>query len=152
VIKSDRQKELVDKILEVIANLNEIDKMIESQPTSLQKVDLELSDLLHLIESGKVPSSASDRVIKKLEELRLERRALKNEHEIELTYLTHKSKLTGKDTRQFLANEIHKTEHRLNCAYKYRILSEEEISELIKEKKKPGRPKKIEKVEVAVNE
>ena len=54
--------------------------MIESQPTSLQKIDLELSDLLHLIESGKVPSSASDRVIKKLEELRLERRALKNEH------------------------------------------------------------------------
>lgn len=126
--------------------------MIESQPTSLQKVDLELSDLLHLIESGKVPSSASDRVIKKLEELRLERRMLNNEHEVELTYLAHKSKLTGKDTRQFLANEIHKTEHRLNCAYKYRILSEEEISELIKEKKKPGRPKKIEKVEVAVNE
>ena len=70
MIKSDRQKELVDKILEVIANLNEIDKMIESQPTSLQKVDLELSDLLHLIESGKVPSGASDRVIKKLKELK----------------------------------------------------------------------------------
>ena len=51
---------------------------------------------------------------------------INNEHEIENTYNTHKSKLAGKDTRQFLLHEVYKTVKSLGTQYKNRILTDED--------------------------
>jgi len=139
-----RDEKITEKIRDAIKILDEIDEMIKSQPTELQTIDLELSDLYHLIENNELSDAASINVIKRIHELRQKRRSLKNEYEIETTYQTHKSKLTGNETRTFLANEIYKTVKKLNSEYKNRVLTDEDIQKLLefKEKRKPGRPPK----------
>ena len=141
----NRKSKLLDLINESISNLDEIDNMIDSQSLELQTVDYELSDLYHLIENNILDKEQSYEIVKRIRELRIARRELNDEHEIELTYNTHKSKLSGDNTRQFLLNEIQKTTKRLGSDYKNRVLSDEDIEKIMNPAKpKKGRPKKIE--------
>jgi hypothetical protein len=144
----NRDVVLVEKIKKVIDTMDEIDEMIKSQPSELQTIDYELSDLYHLIEYYELNENAKINVVDRIHKLRQLRRSLNNEYEIELTYQTHKSKLTGNETRKFFANEIFKTVKKLDNEYKNRVLTEENIQELMGEaeppKKKRGRPKKEE--------
>jgi len=119
--------------------------MIESQSIEIQNTDLQLSDLYHLVENNELSDVASINVVKRIHDLRVLRRSLNNEHEIENTYNTHKSKLSGKETRQFLLHEIYKTVKSLGSQYKNRILTDEDINNLLSSevKKKRGRPPKV---------
>lgn len=138
-----RDELIVEKIKTAVKVLDEIDTMIKTQSKELQTVDYELSDLYHLIENNDLNKDASFNIVNRIRELRRLRRSLNNEHEIENTYQLHKSKMTGNETRQFLVNEIHRTEKQLNCEYKNRILTEENINNLVEVKKaKRGRPRK----------
>ena len=139
-----RDEIIVEKIKDAVKILDEIDEMINSQSTELQTIDLELSDWYHLIENNELSDEASIKVIKRIHDLRKLRRSLNNEHEIENTYLTHKSKMTGNETRQFLANEIYKTVKKLSSEYKNRVITDEDVKNTLEPaKRKPGRPKKV---------
>lgn len=138
-----RDELIVEKIKSAIQILDEIDDMINSQSSELQTVDYELSDLYHLIENNELTDIASVNVVKRIHELRKVRRSLNNEFEIESTYQIQKSKLTGNETRKFLANDIFKTVKRLNSEYKNRVLTDEDIKNLTEPKKRVGRPKKV---------
>lgn len=118
--------------------------MIESQSSELQVVDFELSDLYHLIENNTLDATQSYNVVSRIHDLRIKRRELNDEHELELTYNTHKSKLSGDNTRQFLLTEINKTSKRLGTEYKNRVLDDESIFQLMNATKlrKRGRPRK----------
>lgn len=138
-----RDELIVEKIREVVSLLDEIDEMITSQAQTLQVIDYELSDYYHLIENNELNDTASINVVKKIHDLRKQRRSLNNESSIENTYQNHKTKLIGNDTRPFLLNEIYKTVKKLNSDYKNRILTDETIQYLLESpKKKVGRPKK----------
>ena len=139
-----RSKELLEKIESVVKTLDEIDEMIKTQSSELQKVDYELSDWLHLIENKELSKEEGYKIIERIHKLRIERRELNNEYELEKVYNTHKSKLTGTDTRQFLMVEINKAKKMLNQEYKNRVLTEDMFNETLEgvEKKKRGRPKK----------
>lgn len=137
-----RTEKILEKIKQVVEMLNDIDSMIETQSSELQNVDYQLCDIYHLIENNELSDNASINIVKKIHELRKARRDLNNEHEIENTYNTHKSKLAGKETRQFLITEIHKTQKSLGTQYKNRVLTDEDITEMLEPKKKRGRPKK----------
>ena len=148
-----RNEIVVEKLKEVVTILNEIDSMIESQSVELQNVDLRLSDLYHLIENNELSKEASAKVVSEIHDLRLMRRYLHNEHEIENTYNVHKSKLTGKDTRQFLMAEVHKTVKALDTEYKNRILTDEEVNEIINlTDRMRGRPPTHKDMDDVVNE
>lgn len=139
-----RDEKIVELVKQGIEILDKIDEMIKTQSIELQKIDYELSDLYHLIENNELSDEASVNIIKRIHDLRKERRALNNEYEIENTYQTHKSKLAGNGTRQFLATEILKTVKQLGKKYTNRVLTEEDIKSLIEPvKRKPGRPKKV---------
>lgn len=138
----NRKEKLIELITTSISALNEIETMIDSQSSELQLVDLELSDLYHLIENNELDKEQSYNVVNRIHELRIKRRELQDEHELELTYNAHKSKLSGENTRQFLLAEIKKTESRLGSQYKNRILNEEQLKSLLEEPKKRGRPRK----------
>ena len=125
-----RDELLINKIHEVTKLLDEIDDMIKTQPMGLQLVDHKLSD------------EASIKVVKEIHELRIKRRRLNNEHELENVFQNNKNKLIGNNTRQFLLSEIHSKEKTLHQPYKNRVYKEDEIKELIEPKKKRGRPKK----------
>ena len=137
-----RDKIIVEKIANAIATLDEIDGLIKSQPSELQTIDYELSDWYHYIENNEMDDETSVNIIKRIKELRIKRRALKNEYEIETTYQQHKSKLSGDTTRQFLLN-VYKTKKRLETEYKNRVITDDDILLMIgQEKKRRGRPRK----------
>lgn len=137
-----RDKQIIDKINQAINILDEIDDMIQSQSTELQQVDLELSDLYHLIEFNELNEKQSYKFIKRIHELRLKRRSLQKEHDIENTYKNQANKMMGNNTRQFLLNEINKTIKQLDTTYKYRVLTDENIQELLSFERGRGRPRK----------
>lgn len=137
-----RDKLIIENISKAITILDEIDNMIELQPKELQQVDYKLSDLYHLIENNELSDEASINVVKEIHKLRKERRSLNNEHDIEVLYQNQKSKMIGNDTRQFLMTDVHKLLKKLNSEYKNRVYTDEEIQELMKSKKKRGRPRK----------
>lgn len=138
-----RDEILVDKIIQAVKILDEIDEMISTQGQELQKVDLELSDLYHFIENNNVTNETSVKVIDRIKYLRLIRRSLQKEYEIENAYKNNSSKMMGNNTRPFLLSTIKQTVKNLNTEYKYRVLTDEDIKNLqIMEKKKRGRPPK----------
>ena len=139
-----RDEKIVELVKQGIEILDKIDEMIKTQSVELQKIDYEIRDLYHLIENNELSEEASINLIKRIHDLWKERRALNNEYEIENTYQTHKSKLAGNGTRQFLATEILKTVKQLGKKYTNRVLTDEDIKSLIEPvKRKPGRPKKV---------
>lgn len=140
-----RDKLITEKIINAVNILDEIDNMIQTQSTELQQVDLELSDLYHLIESNELNEKQSYKIVKRIHDLRLKRRALNKEHDIENAYKNQSNKMMGNNTRQFVLTEINKTIKQLESNYKYRVLKEEDIQDILSyESKKRGRPKKEE--------
>lgn len=141
-----RDELIYEKIKQAINMLDEVDDMINTQSTKLQKIDYELSDFYHLIESNELNEKQSYKIVQRIHNLRLKRRALNKEYEIENTYKNQANKMMGNNTRQFVLTEINKTIKQLDSQYKYRILTDEDIKNLLCiEAKKRGRPKKIEK-------
>lgn len=140
---NNRDEIIYNKIKQAVIMLDEIDKMINSQSEELQKVDYALCDWLHYIENNEINEKDSIKVIKEMQKLRKQRRSLHNEYEIEKVYKNNYSKMMGNNTRQFLLAEINKTIKQLGNEYKNRILTNEEINNILEEKKKRGRPKKI---------
>ena len=138
-----RDEILVDKITQAVKILDEIDEMISTQGQELQKIDLELSDLYHFIENNNVTDNTSVKLIERIKQLRLKRRSLQREYEIENAYKNNSSKMMGNGTRSFLLNTIKQTVKNLNSEYKNRVLTDEDIEKLQStEKKKRGRPPK----------
>ena len=138
-----RDKLIFEKINQAVMILDEIDEMIDTQSSEIQKVDWELSDWLHYIENNDIEEKVAFKIIQKIKELRLIRRSLSNESSIEDTYKNNSNKMMGNNTRQFLMQGIYKTINHLNCDYKNRILTDEDIKKVIElTKRKVGRPRK----------
>lgn len=140
----NRDTEVFNKIIEMCSILDEIDDRIKTQSSELQNVDFQISDYLHYIENVDIDDKECVNLVKELKNLRQIRRSLQREHEIEKTYKDNANKVMGNNTREFLVAEINKTMKQLDSEYKYRVINEEEIKNIIKcEKKKAGRPKKV---------
>lgn len=139
-----RDKLIAEKIRTLISTLDEIDELINTRNAEMQKIDLELSDWYHFIENNDFDEKVSHKVVSKIRELRQARRGLCNEMAIEDTYKNNASKVMGKNTRPFLLTEIEKTVKQLDSEYKNRIITDEDIQEILDTpKKKVGRPKKV---------
>ena len=143
-----RDEQIYSKIKEATRLIDEIDNMIDSQSNELQKVDLEISDWLHFIENNKTNDRQNSIIISKLRELRLLRKSLHKEYSIEKTYKENSAKMMGNNTRQLLLAEINKVVKLWENEYNNRVLTDEEIFEIIDStKKKVGRPRKENMVE-----
>ena len=142
-----RDEIVFEKIKSAVSILNEIDDMISTQSLQLQEVDYAIQDWLHYIENNEIDDKQAIKIIKELQKLRKTRRCLHNEYEIEKTFKDNASKVMGNNTRPMLLAEIGKTVKQINSTYKNRVLTDEQINELLSEKKKRGRPKKENKDE-----
>ena len=137
-----RDEIVYDKIKNAVLLLDEIDDMINTQSYQCQQIDYEMQDWLHYIENNEVDDKQSIKIIKEMQRLRRERRCLHNEYEIEKAFKDNASKVMGNNTRPMLLAEIGKTVKQINSDYKNRVLTDEQINELLSEKKKRGRPRK----------
>ena len=139
-----RDKIIADKIRELVKTLDDIDGLIKTRVEELQKIDLELSDWLHFIENNEFEEQISHKVVMKIRELRKKRRSLCKEQAIEEVYKNNSSKVMGNNTRPFLLTEVERTIKNLDSEYKNRVITDEDIQEILETpKKKVGRPKKV---------
>lgn len=138
-----RDEKIVEMISNVVKELDSIDEFISVQSQEFLKVEEELLDYYHLIENNELSDSACIEIVKRIHNARKIRRSLKKEAELERTYSTYKSRLTGTDTRQFLLAEVYKTRNSLNTTYKNRIITDEDVNGILNSpSKKRGRPRK----------
>lgn len=119
------------KIQTVINLLNEIDNIIEQNPSKQQEIDYSISDYLHMIQNEELSDKSCVEITKKLKEYRTKREQHNNVNMLANTYNQHKGKLPYKNNRELLIKEIQITLKRLNQDYKYRVLTNEDVSLLV---------------------
>lgn len=127
----DDTMNVLDKITQAIKLLQEVDEYKNQLSSLQQEVDYKLSDLYHIIENDPLNAPQSCRIVKKIKELRQQRRKYLNDYELIKCYQNNIQKLTYYDNRKMLLAELNKTNNRLHQAYKNRIYSEEDIKELL---------------------
>lgn len=119
------------KIQTVINLLNEIDNIIEQNPSKQQEIDYSISDYLHMIQNEELSDKSCVEITKKLKEYRTKREQHNNVNMLANTYNQHKGKLPYKNNRELLIKEIQITLKRLNQDYKYRVLTNEDVNLLV---------------------
>ena len=121
---------IVEEIKEIVTKLNEIDDYNGALNQKLNVLDEKTQDILHYIENNKIGAFGCYRIIKELKQIRVERRKVKQDIELSRTYDEQKNKLSSKNNRQFLIQEICKWEKQLQTTYKNRVYGEEEIKDI----------------------
>ena len=124
--------DVMAKITEAIDLLNSIDEYGSGLVGKLSELDSKEQDLLHHIENTRISPLWCYFMVKKIKDIRIERRRVKNDMELMSKYNEIKSKMTSKENRQFILAELHKREKMLNTTYKNRQYSEEDIRKILK--------------------
>lgn len=129
---SDYDKIFLKKLQDCIISLDELDQIIETNGERQSKIDLELSDWLHLLQ-GNIDDLKNNRFVlaniaEKIATLRLERASLRNEFELIKRYKEISKQMMTKDNRQFVIAEIQKVMKNLNQPYQNRIIDEKDIA------------------------
>lgn len=117
---------------EVITILDRIDEYSNDLVNRLSELDSKEQDILHYIENNKISVIWCYNIIRKIKEIRIERRKVKNDRELLSKYHDIKTKLTSKDNRQFILTELCKKEKQLQTTYKNRQFSDEDIKDILR--------------------
>lgn len=113
--------------------LNELDNYDSGLPQLLSECNEREQDLLHYVENNKINVLWCYKYVKELKSVREKRRNIKNDIERINKYKEHKTKLASTiDNRQLLLAELNKREKQLNCPYKNRRYTEEELQKVLK--------------------
>ena len=125
--------DVLKEITEIVEKLNEIDKYDSGLAQLLSECDEREQDLLHYIEKNKINMLWCYKYVKELKSNREKRRNIKNDMERINKFKEHKTKLVSTiDNRQLMLSEINKREKQLNCPYKNRRYTEEEMQNILK--------------------
>lgn len=117
----------LSNLQKIVKLLDEIDDLIESNPTRQSKIDGLISDYEHIIENETLTNDQAMLIVQDLKKAREYRRHQKNEFELIRAYQDNKEKLSSNVNRQFLMAEIYKVWTRLNQKYNMRVLNETEV-------------------------
>lgn len=139
-IANQCDKILLKKLDDLIDILNWIDDEITSNSEKNSNVDSELSDWLHLVENNNLTDKELLEIMKKIKELRLKRRSVKNEYFLLNAYKENKIKLIHQAQRDFFRNEIMNKWYELNMPYNNRVITDKDVDEIVKEDIKAKEP------------
>ena len=124
---------VLKEITEIVDKLNEIDNYDASLSQLLFEFNEREQDLLHYIENNKINMLWCYRFVRELKNVREKRRNIKNDIERLKRYKELKTKLaTTTDNRQLMIAELNKREKQLNCPYKNRRYTDEELQKILK--------------------
>lgn len=123
--------ELLGRINNVLNLLDEIDQTIEELPEKQSNIELLRSDLEHLLEDKEMGSVGYKNIAKELEKVRKQRRHLKKAWEIIKCYQNNRNKITYKEQRPFIRNSLEVCYKELQTTYNYRLLTGQNIKELL---------------------
>ena len=123
--------ELLGRINNVLNLLDEIDQTIEELPEKQSNIELLRSDLEHLLEDKEMGSVGYKNIARELEKVRKQRRHLKKAWEIIKCYQNNRNKITYKEQRPFIRNSLEVCYKELQTSYNYRLLTGQNIKELL---------------------
>ena len=125
--------DVLREITEIVEKLNEIDNYDIGLSQLLSECDERQQDLLHYIENNKINMLWCYKYVRELKNVREKRRNIKNDIERLTRYKELKTKLASTaENRQLMLAELNKREKSLNCPYKNRRYSEEELQKILK--------------------
>lgn len=125
--------DVLKQITEIVEKLNEIDNYDIGLSQLLSECDERQQDLLHYIENNKINMLWCYKYVRELKNVREKRRKIKNDIERLTRYKELKTKLAStQENRQLMLAELNKREKNLNCTYKNRRYSEEELQKILK--------------------
>lgn len=125
--------DVLKTITEIVNKLNEIDNYDSSLSQLLSECNEREQDLLHYIENNKINMLWCYKYVRELKNVREKRRNIKNDMERIMKFKEQKTKLASTiDNRQLMIAELNKREKQLNCPYKNRRYTEEELQKILK--------------------
>lgn len=125
--------DVLKTITEIVNKLNEIDNYDSSLSQLLSECNEREQDLLHYIENNKINMLWCYKYVRELKNVREKRRNIKNDIERIMKFKEQKTKLASTiDNRQLMLAELNKREKQLNCPYKNRRYTEEELQKILK--------------------
>lgn len=125
--------DVLKTITEIVDKLNEIDSYDSGLSQLLSECDEKEQDLLHYIENNKINMLWCYRFVRELKNVREKRRNIKNDMERIIKFKEQKTKLASTtDNRHLMLAELNKREKQLNCPYKNRRYTEEELQKILK--------------------
>lgn len=122
---------LIRKINDIVKAMDKIDELVKTLTERRSNVDLELSDLLHIIENNDLDEFASHNVTKRIHDLRKKRRSVSNEQVLLGLWKQQKKDLLYSSSRAQLGKLFLDKINALEIPYKNRILSDENIDSLL---------------------
>ena len=125
--------DVLREITEIVEKLNEIDNYDSSLSQLLSECNEKEQDLLHYIENNKINMLWCYKYVRELKNVREKRRNIKNDIERIMKFKEQKTKLASTIyNRQLMLAELNKREKQLNCPYKNRRYTEEELQKILK--------------------
>lgn len=139
---------IIENIIQAVSILNKTDEYLESLVTRLSECDSLISDYEHFIENTSIEEVNLKALYQDMQKNFMKRRIIKNNMAINGSYKNLVAKLNNSTNREFLIQSLKKTQAKLGTEYHNRVLTQEDIEKLksieLPEKKKRGRPKKVE--------
>lgn len=125
--------DIMAKTKEVIDLLDQIEEYGHSLMPKLSELDSKEQDILHYIEANKINMLTCYNIVKKIKDIRVERRKVKNDRELMDKWHDMKTKLiSNSNNRQFVLQELYRKDKSLQTTYKNRQYSEEDIRNILK--------------------
>lgn len=138
------KNELLQNLIDKIIGLSEIEGEIYDYVTSLNDIQEKIQDIEHYLEDEVITRNGAINLIALLQQLRIERRQVKQMWELWNVYGDNREKLKQKDYREFLCNSLRKKDKELQTQYKYRQFDKEYLDQLNEDKPLPrGRKVRI---------
>ena len=135
---------LLNNLIDSIEKVTEAESDIYDYCSNLDEIQNKIRDIEHYLENHIISRSGAIELISLLQQLRIERRQIKQMWELWNTYGLNKDKLKTKEWRGFLVQELHKKDNQLQTEYNYRAFTEDYLNELNEDKPLPrGRKKNL---------
>lgn len=128
--------EIIERYLNIIDELNNIDLYWEEARTRKEDMEKRLSDILHFIEeldyyNVSLTANQCKNLIDLIKDFRQIRRVYKKEEILYDTMDSNKQKMSYRNQRPMLVSELCKKEKSLQTTYKPRVLQYDEIWNMI---------------------
>lgn len=139
-----KKDELLKGLINSITGVTNAESEIFDYCSQLEVVQWKISDIEHYLEDHIITRNGAINLTNLLQELRIERRQIKQMWELWNVYGIGRDKLKQKDYREFLIAELHKKDKELQTKYNYRQFEESYLDKLNEDKPLPrGRKSKV---------
>ena len=104
---------LLNNLIDSIEKVTEAESDIYDYCSNLDEIQNKIRDIEHYLENHIISRSGAIELISLLQQLRIERRQIKQMWELWNTYGLNRDKLKTKEWRGFLVQELHKKDNQL---------------------------------------